>query len=265
MPAEEPRPRAKSNRVVVTMRRRSTVHMEIVGGGFLGELSESQEEALRLVRNAVDAEHYPELDLSPEQRTFKLDDRMLLRFLRAQNFKVSKAIEQVKDHIRFRNQWRPHEIKATDPDIAAFIDAGIWEIVAETNDGHPVEVLRFRCYHPAAFTPEAFTRAVIYHRERVLERLSNPAKDTVYHQEEFVLRERSLIIFDAHGWKVGYQGTAAGMRQIRTLIDILTRQYCETLGVGAIIFAPAVFRWVWALIKPWMDSETANRIVFGEC
>jgi len=36
----------------------------------------------------------------------------------------------------------------------------------------------------------------------------------------------------------------------------------ETLGVGAIVNAPAVFRWVWALIKPWMDQETANRIVF---
>jgi len=202
---------------------------------------------------------YPEWDGAG---TFKLDDRMILRFLRAKDFKVTKAIDMIKDHLEFRNQWRPHEIKATDPDIAAFNKCGIWEVIAETNDGHPVEVLRFRNYHPANFTMEQFTRAFIYHRERVLEKLTNPQKDTVSHHEEFVLRERSLIIFDAQGWKVGDQGTATGMRQIRTMIDILTKQYCETLGVGAIVFAPAVFRWAWALIRPWMDPETSNRVVF---
>ena len=41
------------NPVAVTMRRRSTMQMEVIGGGFLNELSEEQEEALRLVRNAV--------------------------------------------------------------------------------------------------------------------------------------------------------------------------------------------------------------------
>jgi len=215
----------KSSRVAVTMHRRSTMHMEIVGGGFLGELSADQEEALRLVRNAVQFDSYPELSLKEDERAFTLDDRMLLRFLRAQNFKVSKAVEQVRDHMAFRKKWRPHEIKATDADVAAFLKADIWDIVAETYDGHPVEVLRFRNYHPAQFTPEAFTRAVIYHRERVLKQLCNPTSDRGAHHDEFVLRERSLIIFDAQGWKMGDQGTASGMRQIRILIDILTKQY----------------------------------------
>ena len=164
--------------------------------------------------------------------------------------------------MRFRCQWRPNEILATDPDIERFIKMKIWDIVADTNDGHPVEVLRFRNYHPAAFTTEQFTRAIIYHRERVLDRLTKQVNDTVSNHEEFVLRERSLIIFDAEGWKVGDQGTATGMRHIRTLIDILTKQYCETLGVGAIVYAPVVFRWAWAVIRPWMDSETSNRVVF---
>jgi len=41
------------NNVAVTMRRRSTLHMESVGGGFLGELSSDQEEALRLCKNGI--------------------------------------------------------------------------------------------------------------------------------------------------------------------------------------------------------------------
>jgi hypothetical protein len=253
------RPKSVKRNAADTMRRRSTRQMERIGGGFVGELSEEQEKALFATRAAVKDCVYPERDGSG---WFRLDDRIVLRFLRAKAFNVPKAVAMIKDHLKFRCQWRPNDIRDTDPDIAAFTKAGIWEVIGDTNDGHPVELLRFRNYHPADFTMDQFTRAIVFHRERVLEKLSRPRQDPVHQGgEEFILRERSLIIFDAAGWRVGDQGTANGMRQIRLLTDILTNQYCETLGVGCIVFAPAMFRWAWAMIRPWM-GETANRVVF---
>ncbi|KAK7067348.1 hypothetical protein SK128_010312 [Halocaridina rubra] len=49
---------------------------------------------------------------------------------------------------------------------------------------------------------------------------------------------------------------------VRVLFDILQAHYPERMGVCIILNAPYIFSACWAIIKPWLDENSAGKIIF---
>ena len=247
------------------LKRRSTVKFN-GQGGFLHELSDEQRKTMEKVREAVKGEDYPEKsDADAANKSpFVLDDACLLRFLRARGFNGFKATSMLREHLAFRRQWRPHEITADDPKVKQFLDSGVWSVLGYTKNNHPLELVRFRLFKPEDYTVDEFTRCIIYTREfiagKLLESAGAPKPDADDH--DFMLQERTMVLFDASEWSIFQHGTPLAMRQMRVLVEALQSHWPETLGVAAIVNAPATFRWAFAIIKRWMDEETASRMSY---
>lgn len=49
---------------------------------------------------------------------------------------------------------------------------------------------------------------------------------------------------------------------VKILIDAIQTNYTEVLKRALLVNAPFAFRAVWAIVRPWIDPETASKIVF---
>jgi hypothetical protein len=259
---DKPKLRKKES-VSDVFRRRSTSNFRGVGG-FLDRLTPQQDEILAKVKLSIADEDYPEKDGSG---VFRLDDATVLRFLRAQNFNGYKATMMIKEHLAFRRKWKPHTLTGREKGVSEILETGFWTVPGHTKDHNPFELIVAKKFNPNKFQGDGFTKAMIFIREKVATMIAEQKKNPTLKQndtfsDEFVLRDRTLLLIDASEWSFLVQGTVNGMRLIKVIVDLLQAHWPETLGVAAIVNAPATFRWAFAVIRRWLDEEIASRISF---
>ncbi|TFK45472.1 hypothetical protein OE88DRAFT_1211080 [Heliocybe sulcata] len=219
--------------------------------GRLGNLTVSQQHALETFKKELQAEgHYV-----PE----RMDDAMLLRFLRARKFDVAKS----KAMLLAAEQWRK--------------DFGVDDIVKNFDFKEKEEVDKYypQCYHKI----DKDGRPVYIERLGKLDikalysvtTMDRQVKRLVYEYEKFLTDrlpacskavghpvETSCTILDLKGvsvtsfWKVkDYVSQASSIGQ---------NYYPETMGKFYIINSPWGFSTVWNAIKVWLDEVTVSKI-----
>ncbi|KAG1740344.1 CRAL-TRIO domain-containing protein [Suillus lakei] len=208
--------------------------------GRVGNLTVPQQHALQTLKNQLHEEgHFVEE---------RMDDPMLLRFLRARRFDVPKA----KAMLLAAEQWR-QDMKVDD--IVRNFDFTEKKQVDQyypqyyhkiDKDGRPVYIERLgKLNVPALYG--------VTTKERLLQRL-------VLEYEKF-LTER----LPASSAAVGHPAfSLSSFYQVRDYVNEASKigqdRYPECMGKFYIINAPWGFSAVWSLIKPWLDEVTVSKI-----
>ncbi|KAM0205685.1 hypothetical protein ACHAQI_008974 [Fusarium lateritium] len=186
-------------------------------------------------------------------------DTSILRFLRARDWDVPKAVDMFVSSINWRDERQVQKSiigggeavglkKSRTVDEESFMTqyrSGKSYIRGTDNDNHPVYVIKVRLHDPHKQTAEAMETYVLHNIE-TLRMMAREPKDKV------------CLIFDLTGF---------GLRNmdfhvVKFLVDILETRYPETLGVVLVHNAPFVFWGVWTVIKHWLDPVVASKIHF---
>ncbi|KAH7161768.1 CRAL-TRIO domain-containing protein [Dactylonectria macrodidyma] len=186
-------------------------------------------------------------------------DATVLRFLRARNWDVVKAVNMLASAVNWRIERRINTdlnregesvgLKKTQTvDEEAFImqyRSGKSYVRGTDKDGHPVYIIKVRLHDPSKQSAAAMETYVLHNIE-MLRVMSREAHDKV------------CLIFDLTGF---------GLRNmdfhvVKFLIQILEARYPETLGVVLVHNAPFVFWGIWNVIKHWLDPIIASKIHF---
>ncbi|KIL94182.1 hypothetical protein FAVG1_02744 [Fusarium avenaceum] len=193
--------------------------------------------------------------------TFLADhpDTSILRFLRARDWDVPKAMDMFVSSLNWRDERQVQKTiigggeavslkKSLTPDEEAFMAqyrSGKCYVRGTDNDNHPILAIKVRLHDPHKQTAEAMETFVLHNIE-TLRMMSREPNDKV------------CLIFDLTGF---------GLRNmdfhvVKFLVDILETRYPETLGVVLVHNAPFVFWGVWTVIKHWLDPVVASKIHF---
>ncbi|KAH7129853.1 CRAL-TRIO domain-containing protein [Dactylonectria estremocensis] len=186
-------------------------------------------------------------------------DVAILRFLRARNWDVVKAVNMLASAINWRDERRINTdiigqgesvgLKQTQTaDEEAFIAqyrSGKSYVRGTDKDNHPIYIIKVRLHDPHKQSAAAMETYVLHNIE-MLRIMARDAHDKV------------CLIFDLSGF---------GLRNmdfhvVKFLIQILEARYPETLGVVLVHNAPFVFWGIWNVIKHWLDPIIASKIHF---
>jgi len=172
--------------------------------------------------------------------TFLADhpDTTILRFLRARDFDVVKAVEMFVSSINWREERQVQktiiaggeavglraDVTSDDQAFMAQYRSGKSYVRGTDKDDHPVYVIRVRYHDPHKQTAEAMETYVLHNIEtlRMMAREPNDKVCLIFDLTSFGLRNMDFHV-------------------IKFLIDVLETRYPETLGVVLVHNAPFVF------------------------
>ncbi|CAL1701897.1 unnamed protein product [Somion occarium] len=219
--------------------------------GRLGNLTAQQQQVLDQFKKELQEEGH----FVPE----RMDDAMLLRFLRARKFDLHKAKAMLLAAEQWRKDFGIEEImKNFDFKEKALVDKYYPQYYHKMDkDGRPVYIERLGLLDVNELykitTPERQLQRLVYEYEKnTLERLPACSK-AIGHPVEtsctiLDLKNVSLTAF----YRVkGYVMEASAIGQDR---------YPESMGKFYIINAPWGFSTIWSFIKPWLDEVTVSKI-----
>lgn len=182
------------------------------------------------------------LESSPE---FKNELRgKVLRFLRAREFDKDKTVAMLKNHLEWYERIKPLDLTIEDVEVKA-LESACWRYVGNSDDGSPMLEVRVKFWNPHEYDLDAYEKYVVWF-VTACERMM---KD----------HTKFIIIFDMAGWGL-WMGRY--LRNILKLVDIAQNQYPERLRRVLMVNAPFIFSSTWSLISPWLDPNTAAKVVF---
>ncbi|CAA7268985.1 unnamed protein product [Cyclocybe aegerita] len=219
--------------------------------GRLGNLTMIQLHTLEKLKKELKEEgHFDEK---------RMDDAMLLRFLRARKFDLVKTKEMLLNAEKWRKDFGVDDIVANfDFKEKAEVDKYYPQYYHKTDkDGRPVYVERLgkldiKALYAATTQERQLQRLVLEYEKFLNDRLPACSKQVGHPVET------SCTILDLGGVSLSnfyrvkdYVFQASSVGQDR---------YPETMGKFYIINAPWAFSAVWQVIKPWLDEVTVKKI-----
>eukprot|EP01060_Flectonema_neradi_P002352 TRINITY_DN11439_c1_g3_i1.p1 TRINITY_DN11439_c1_g3~~TRINITY_DN11439_c1_g3_i1.p1 ORF type:complete len:329 (+),score=60.01 TRINITY_DN11439_c1_g3_i1:187-1173(+) len=218
-----------------------------MAGPATATLTPDQLSAFKELRKTVDDRWAP--TLVPAQVAW-LNDRCLLRYLRARKYNVEKAKEMLKNTMNWRTTHAPAAI--THKDVMEISKHFSNYLHMTTKDGNPVCYMRFQ-RDPPGFTD----KDKLQHVKFVLEEAARVMK---YNDERFPGIEKLCYIIDLQGFSLNAPGASREVAAKWT--DMLQNHYPERLGKAYLINYPSIFSVFWAAVKLFIDSVTAAKVCF---
>lgn len=171
-----------------------------------------------------------------------------LRFLRANSgAKEAKLLAVTaaayKAHVEWEDTIKPREIGMAD--IQTSLDSGAWRFMGKTDAGSPILWIQAGKWNPHEYKIDEYEKYVAWFCARSEHQMD---KATTH-----------VCAFDMSGWAMWH---ARYISYIKKLVAVVQGQYPERLAKVLVINAPVTFRAVWAIIKPWLDVETAAKVQF---
>ena len=213
----------------------------------LATLNTDQLASFRELRKTIDDRWAP--TLAPAQLVW-LNDRCLLRYLRARKYNVEKAKEMLKNTMNWRIIQAPAAI--TYKDILDFGKHYSNYLHMTTKEGFPI------CYMKFSKDPAGFgDKERLQHVKFVLEEATRSMK---YTEERFPGVEKLYYIIDLQGFSLTAPG--ASREVAAKWCDMLQNHYPERLGRAYLVNYPSIFSVFWAAVKLFIDSVTAAKVCF---
>uniref|UniRef100_A0A7S3DFT9 CRAL-TRIO domain-containing protein n=1 Tax=Palpitomonas bilix TaxID=652834 RepID=A0A7S3DFT9_9EUKA len=189
-------------------------------------------------------------DLSEEDKKIgNVDDLRFLQFTRA--FRNQKkgheaAAEALKRTIEWRREYKPLEI--TNDDVRNEVKTGKAYHFGRDMDGRPALWIHVSLHDKKTRVLEETVKYGVMCMEHCLTQLEG----TEYKQRQVGL------VFDL---------TNFGLRNmdydfVKELLRCLQNYYPENMGKTYVVNAPLIFRGFWAIVKPWIDPFTVQKIQF---
>eukprot|EP00946_MAST-07B_sp_MAST-7B-sp1_P003292 g3292.t1 len=167
-----------------------------------------------------------------------------LRFLRARDLELDKAVKMLRNHMKWFKEHRPEQLVEEDINEKA-INSQCWRYLGQTADGSGIKEVQVGKWNPHEYTKDEYIKYVAFFSvmaERMLKR-----------------HTKNVVIFDISGWAL-WHGSYLGY--VNRLVDIAQNQYPERLRRVLLVNAPFLFRGAWSVISPWLDPVTKAKIKF---
>ena len=187
--------------------------------------------------------------LSKSQKAF-LDDRCLLRYLRARKFKVKDAKAMLISTLDWRVDNKAHKIKSVD--VAPFAKHMSSYFHMTTKHGHPVAYMRF-ARDPPNFTAEERIKYIMFQQEEHMRIIKRNA-------DKYPNAEKVVFIIDLAGFSMGAPGADIGVA--KRWGEMLMNHYPESFHKAYLVNYPAVFSMFWTMVSAFMDQVSVDKVCF---
>ncbi|XP_060531366.1 uncharacterized protein LOC132705001 [Cylas formicarius] len=174
------------------------------------------------------------------------NDFSLRRYLKA--FKtVDNAFQAVLKTNKWRKEYGVANLNEETPEIKKNLEANKARILKHRDmQGRPVIYIPGKYHNVNTRDLDELTKFIVYCLEEACKKCFEEVVDNL------------CIVFDLKDFglnSMDYQLT-------KNLIWLLSRHYPERLGVCLIINAPTIFSGCWAIIRGWLDENTASKVTF---
>ena len=187
--------------------------------------------------------------LSKSQRAW-LDDRCLLRYLRARKFKVKDAKAMLIATLDWRVDNKAHKIK---PEAVLPLARHLSNYFhMTTKNGHPVCYMRFR-RDPAEFTLDQKVHYIMFQQEEHLRILK-------HNMDAFPNTEKVVYIIDLAEFSMSAPGADTGIA--KKWGEMLGNHYPERLHRAYLVHYPAVFSMFWTMVSAFVDKVSVEKMCF---
>eukprot|EP01061_Rhynchopus_euleeides_P038070 TRINITY_DN6545_c0_g1_i2.p1 TRINITY_DN6545_c0_g1~~TRINITY_DN6545_c0_g1_i2.p1 ORF type:complete len:311 (+),score=129.12 TRINITY_DN6545_c0_g1_i2:122-1054(+) len=206
-------------------------------------LTGTEKAALTEFRREVDKWSH----LSKAQQTW-LDDRCLLRYLRARKFKVKDAKKMLIGTLDWRVDHKAHKIQATT--VLPLAKHLSFYFHMHDKYGHPVCYMRFR-RDPPNFTPDQKVNFIKFQQEegiRLVQRM----------QDRFPNVEKVVYIIDLAEFSMTAPGADTGIAQ--KWGEMLSNHYPERLYRAHLVNYPSIFSIFWTVVSAFMDKVSVEKV-----
>eukprot|EP01089_Gocevia_fonbrunei_P011978 TRINITY_DN26_c0_g1_i3.p1 TRINITY_DN26_c0_g1~~TRINITY_DN26_c0_g1_i3.p1 ORF type:complete len:312 (-),score=60.13 TRINITY_DN26_c0_g1_i3:944-1879(-) len=190
------------------------------------------------------------------------DEACFLRHLRARQWNVQKALDMVRETLRWRRETKPYAIRCTE--IEGHFKTGKNYHHGWTKEGRPAAYMRVR--YDTVGDNEGKIKTIIYQMERLVYLIERKkakkmkkAKKTEEPTDldETPKDEQVALLFDCRGFGKKNIDIPISKELVATL-----DHYCERLGVAFIIDTPVIFKAFWGIAKHFVDERTHKKVHF---
>lgn len=176
---------------------------------------------------------------------YKFSDVSLLRFYRGRKLDYDKALEALKNHLKWREDNEVDTLDKFSEKYNVELEKKKVLIYGKDHGGHPVLHIFARRHNGSDREIDNIKYLIIYLLEKIMKEVN---------QEN----EKIVICFDLDGF--GY--SCMDNEVVKLLINILQHNYPETLYKAFIVNSPFLFSACWAVIRPWLDPVTTAKVNF---
>lgn len=215
--------------------------------GHLGDLSPTQEAALKSFRKAVADV------LKPEH-----DDRYLLRWLRARDFNLNKAEQMLRAHVEWRKQFGTDDVRTwpESPEVLRKYYPG--GVVGHDREGRPVSIIPLGSCDLKGLLNSVTIDEVMRHVVRQFEDVDEDIKQQAEKLGKDI--ETVTYIFDFDGFALSTLASKAVIDYLTNLMCIFEDNYPERLQKAFVINAPRYFPIFWKIVRPFLSDMTARKL-----
>lgn len=169
-------------------------------------------------------------------------DACLFRYLRANNWSQKKSHKNLKDTMKWREQFKPAEIK--------------WEEVYR-------EAVTGKIYRADFCDKQGRTVLVMRPGVQNTNQLEGQIKYLVYSLEKAIIhlppdQEQMVWLVDFEGWNL----SMIPIMTARETAHILQNHYPECLAYAILYNPPKIFETFWNVVKPFLDPRTYKKVKF---
>lgn len=226
--------------------------MEAQRSGFLDDLSDYQKEVLEMVRKHI--------RVTMNNTDPRWTDWYILRFCRARKFSYEKVVEMVDKFIRWANDMKLAQIGAVD--LGRYAQLRGWYSHGYYNTdrlGRPIYIEEVKKLKTTEifenYTDAELTTYYVQSYERLIHVIFPECSRVAGKRIEQTCTIMDLK--DVNAFKL-FSGKVKAFLKIA--MDIGQDYYPEILGNMYIINTGMLFAGLWALVKPWIDPKTQQKI-----
>ncbi|KAJ1411374.1 CRAL/TRIO, N-terminal domain [Sesbania bispinosa] len=170
-------------------------------------------------------------------------DASISRHLRARNWNVKKAGKMLKQTLKWRQDYKPEEIR--------------WEDIA-----HEAETGKI--YRANYIDKQGRTVLVMRPSRQNSKSTKGQIKYLVYCMENAILnlppeQEQMVWLIDFQGFNMSH----ISIKVTRETAHVLQEHYPERLGLAILYNAPKFFEPFFTMVKPILEPKTYNKVKFG--
>jgi hypothetical protein len=231
--------------------------------GYQGNLSEKQQAALASLRAQMATLGLGEQIAAATAAPAENEDGLLLRFLRARGFHVTKAAELLRSDLSWRAEnavsqlasMPEEEVLGCDPAIFSRYLPG-WYGSTDLQ-GRPAQWQKWGDLRVDELLKSTTHEKIVLHhvwqQEKQISRLAESAR------EHGVLVCQCVTVVDARHWHPGL-ATRKAMAFLREIAGMDQAHYPERMGQIITINAPYTLSACWAVISGWLDPATRAKV-----
>ena len=183
-------------------------------------------------------------EFPPELRDYQFTDTTVLRFHRGRKGDREKALHGLIKHVEWRQE--NHVASISEKDVSEEVQKRKIFVNGKDNNGRPLIWVIASRHDSSDRDLDVMRMFIIWTIEQAL------AANKIDQDE------RMVLVFD-----LSHFGLACmDYEVVKLLVDILQINFPDVLEVAYIVNGPFIFNACWAIIKPWLDPVTVDKVCF---